>query len=196
MKAPIIITNLSSSYRSGQVYCICFAMAYNGWSTVIAGTWPGFTWSVASLITSIPCFIIAGVWAVPLKTEVTVGNIYDWFQRSHCRQTMIYHHWRLVHHFPMLCALQPAIVDVNHQKKPAQIRAPGNPQRHFEAERICQLVWVVPEHRTLVVAWSFGTVHHCRHDDQGHFRPWCLDMKLWHVELVILPSHGKHHWLM
>ena len=57
---PKIIMKFSSPWVSGKLHCICLAMAYSGWSTVITGIWFGFTCWTASLITFIPCLIMAG----------------------------------------------------------------------------------------------------------------------------------------
>ena len=49
---PRRITKLFSPNSSGQVYCICFVMAYSGWSKVITGTLVGLMWWTQGLTLS------------------------------------------------------------------------------------------------------------------------------------------------
>ena len=53
---PLITQYLLSPWTSSQDHSIFFAIAKRGWSTVNTGTFPRFTYSVASAMTSMPCF--------------------------------------------------------------------------------------------------------------------------------------------
>ena len=57
-KPPIMTTMLFSRCISGKHHCICFTMAYNGWSATITGVYVGFKCFTPFLMTSMACLII------------------------------------------------------------------------------------------------------------------------------------------
>ena len=61
-RPPISITSYYrlSPHSSGHVHWIFLAIAYNGWSTVSTGIWPGLTRTMICWMICIPCLTIAG----------------------------------------------------------------------------------------------------------------------------------------